>query len=351
MPDDTAYLQGLINAGQPVPSGAFYASGLTVGGSGSLRGASKWTTTIFDLTPTGNLITANAGASIGDLSLRATVAKTGGNLIYHPPTSHDVSLNDIWFQGGFRAIYANGGGTMRARDININDTVSSSESILIDNGGGARLTRFIADNNPASPPLAHLRVRHSGEMIIDGCDFIHATNCVLVDPDGSLGQAVTTFWAHNSFGDTPVQTGWAFRPINGGVIAMAKLDRCEGASGILGFDFDATGGRIDGVSVTGAEAVHNATLGIRGINVANFRVFESDIAANALGLVMHNIFKGNIAGNTIGAVGNNPGNGWGVDMDGPSNQIMFSGNDLTGNTSGTITGPISGMTFTGNIGI
>lgn len=352
---DDVYLQNLIDAAAInrtdalITGGPYYINGtLNLHSSVSLVGVNKWQTSIISNSGIANYVKLSAGSRVSRIGFIAGVARTGGCGLYHDSGCHDVVLDELRFEGGLTPVYLNGGGTARLQNLDISNTVAGAESILVDNKGGAVLYRVMANNDPAHPPYAHLRVRDSAEMILIACDLIQARYCCLLDP-GS-GQAVLSFRSIGSFFDTATETGFRCAPVGGTAADISLSESWGSTAGQFGADFDALNGTIDGVDIIGHKAYNNKIGGIRGQNgVKNMNVRCSAVSGNPLGIIYDNVKGGAIQSNTIGKVANNNGNGWAIDLIGACPDVVVDGNRMPGNMAGPITSAgASGMIITPN---
>jgi hypothetical protein len=321
----------------------------------SIRGAGMHSTLIHNqTTDSSNVVTFTSGSlgqfnSISDIGFfcpqsAGTAAKAGGAVvsltnqayfyasrlyIAYPPTGIN-SINSGWVLD----------------EVNMREVKPTTGLGLLVDGGGAfdNYVRHMTIDAGAAY-FAGIRIVSSGYIAIDRCDIIHAIYDLLIDPGN--GQAVFNVDAIGNYFDTAYGSGVRIAPTGTGKVWRSHFTGNWTSSGVnTGFVAVAAGSaEINGLKIIGHHSQFNGEGGyIIDGNVTNFELLNSIAAGNSLSSAGG--FPGvTIGGGTSGGtISNNRLGPWADSSDsqsyglvlysGAGDNLIVTGNDLRGNTTG-----------------
>lgn len=295
---------------------------------------------IFDVT--------TSSVYIRDLQFTASVTRTGGAYILLDTTSSIVSIENVYMLNWYYGIRLTApGGPFYIRNVLLkNGVVTNGQAVRIENGTDVALDYVVVDNAAGSKPYGCVVITASADVSLINSQLQHCNYGLSVEP--GAGQVAASIYAVNTFFDNAGAVGAQLVPKSStGIIAKVRFNGCwfssASVNGLL-IDNSATGGGISAVEIIGAEVFSNSSHGIA-INVTGagngyIGIVGGKIAGNTgVGVLITNGNNISITGSHIGSVGNVAGNtSYGVQvLSGTTNNLLISGNDLTGNTTAAYT--------------
>lgn len=208
-----------------------------------------------------------------------------------------------------------------------------------------RLERIVTNTGTATP-LAGIRVRESGDIIIRDSHLMRSGYGLLIDP--ASGQAVSSIDVWGTYFDNDQRDAVRVEPTGTGWVSRVRFDTSWASSaGNNGFIFTATApASIDGVNIDNGHIFLNGNYGLlaQGTGTKNIRVNGSVFSQNSMGAsgtypgalfaISNFTFTNNKSGQSDGLSATQS---YGCQVfPGTYGSYQITGNDFTGNVVGTL---------------
>jgi len=335
------------------PTGTYNFTSFTVDKSLVFRGASRVGTALRSTSATGNNIAITAtDVVIENMTVTSSVTKTAGALINFQTGAHNGAVRNVKMSNYFGGIRIESLGVLLENVFGTDATPAATQAgsyhvwcstnhldnIWIINSSWA--------NSPSTPSTYGVRLSRGASFFISNSDCRGAHFGMVVDP--GTDEICGNINVNNCFFDTN-RVGVYIAPSDNGIVVNVRMTNCwtsgskdisSGAQGVL---IDAAGGwsgSIDGIHLVNHNATNNTAAGVQFNDGSNLSIIGGDFAENGgSGVTVaanRNDFR--IIGACLGSGGLYAGNaGYGVEITaGTSTRYVVTGNDVTGNTTGSI---------------
>lgn len=296
--DDTAALQATINAAQHAGGGVVYVpqgtyvitASLTISRSGvNLLGAGQTATIIEAATTYANgdviLFSSVSACSARMLTIAAPAQRQGGAAM-HISNSDEIYIQDVDMNNMFYGCVIDGAqGILHYIDRGYWTNFTQGGigiwiNITNGNGNDQYISNIVMDDNlpnhgdPATQPLAGIRIQNSQAVWMRSCDILHAQSGLLIDPPG--GGLVTWCFFTDCAWDQCGNYGIKIAPLPGARIRGLEFVNCWSSS-TLTYDGCYIGGSdanaVDTVQFIGHRFLQNQANGLYVTGPAATQIF------------------------------------------------------------------------------
>lgn len=315
-----------------IPSGKH----LTFMGGGSQRSIIRTTSATADIFDVGDWYNEFHGLHFASSVTRTAGAavNSGNNVAINFYNCSFASMfNGIVYTGG-----VNSGNLAVVDDCSFTNTVNYS--IQLDGANAnAMIRNCVADCSPAS--AAHVAVNQCGSLIIAQCDFIHATNNLLLNPDSGT-KGVFSVYCANVFFDTAAGSSVKYGGGAAGTnVQRVKFVNCWFSGSVIGMEFPAVTSTNppSGIDLVNCDVFSNSQFGILLTQVQDFSMNNCRVAGNTTAGIRTNAAAGSVTrfslqNNIFGPASGLGANGIGVDIvAGTYGGYIVTSNAVQNNTS------------------
>ena len=339
--DDTAAIQASIDAGPGrlyLPPGTYKVSRLTIPSNVTLEGGGAQCTTLKTTEAEGDVISVlGQGVQIRNLGFDSFPKRIGGSYVNFGPQSSCCSIDHFQMFNAYIGVTLSGTISMYAEHGLLRDIIACG--VRIDGGQDQYLRCLTMDND--TKPATGIHINSTGNANISDCDIIHCGYDLLITGGYSI-------YVRDCFFDT-ARMGIFIAP-------TTPVERCHfhgcWTSGHEGHGVlidPNSPGSVDTIDFIGHHSFGNGNDGIHLGKGNNLKVIGSSCCDNMSGLgvgAQHVI----IQGNRLGATGSMPGNEYGCFFLPGAEQILMTGNDVTGNKRMGKVGTPPNSIFANNLG-
>lgn len=334
--------------------------------AGGATASHAWATVTYTgrttTTLTGCTVTVAGAALSGQGFGGAAVAASGyfrsAGYGINAGTQTNIFIRSCDFRGMYDGVFQ--GGTLCAiLDCQFSDTIDLG---IVQNGSGVNGIVHNITADCTMPAASHLNIQQCGSLVISDCDFIRATNNLLINP-ASTGAGVFAVYAVNSFFDSGKGSNIKFSG-NGNTqrVKFSNCWMCSAVNGGHGVEFASTAVGTTFLQPTAidfheCDIYGNAGSGINAAaanGVQDFSAIQCRIAGNVTGVNAaaatggSNLTSVVLIGNRIGPTGGFGANTTGVAIaTGTYGKVILSNNDAVGNTTALTLGTVTVANFTG----
>lgn len=365
--DSTTAFQSAINGTGTsgglvtIPQGVYLISGTTVNESVTLQGSGPTSAVIKPKTATGTTFDVTTTDVIfNGLAWNFGPGQTGGAYINFDVGSGNCTVENCFMLGWENGIIVNGSGEFTIRDTEFANGVPSTGTAINVIGtvvGIMTLDNILVTNPTGSSqqPFAGLFYNGGGNVNINciNSQFIQCLTGVSLNP--GTGGVVADFQALNCYFDHCVNRGCLIQPSGTGAIVRTVFTSCwfgsAYGSGGIGLLCSSGSGTIDGVTLTGCNAVLNNAQGayFAGAGTQNVQINGGFYAGNGQAGIVFDAAAttgASVTGAKSGPWGSIGGNAtFGIQiLSGTANNFTISGCDLRGNTTSAIGDSSTGTT-------
>jgi hypothetical protein len=370
---NSALASGASIATVPPRKTCAFGSTINIPAGVKLKGAGHNSSTLKALTNNLSAVSINGSfAGLEGLNIQCSptgTPSTSGNCVtIGSPGIREILINDFVLNAPFIGIST----TTSVLDTIQNGyiyspTTTTGECIFVGGGNNQVLNNvFCEGSSISSQPRAGIEIQQTGGIWLQNFQTLWGGTGVLVDPGN--GQGVTWVFDNQGTYDTSSQNGIAIIPSSTGVVRGYYCTECWTSTNALsGVSIGAPPTTIvDDVHFIGHRSYNNTASGIViGAGTTNTFIQDSSICGNSaagagladgiqiISPATHVTITGNRIGNCAQFTGTTQRFGFNF-LGGPnSNEIIVSGNNLTGNITPGFVGFNNGTlaTISGNLGI
>ena len=364
--DDTTAINNALSAvastGQALyfPAGTYsYSGGGTLNNGIVVHGDGRDATIIKSSTasPTSGYLFNASGYGSGVRSMRfiAGVTQTGGS--YVVLSGPESFIDDFFMTGDINGILMTGN-VSRIRHGRFQDGASGAIRIKAEGGDNSQLIEDVL-MGAQSPQIsaAGIRVRNSAALIISNTSVIQQGIGLLVDPytsssGGTDAGNVESLYVLNCFFDNSSNNGISIQPTGTASVVRCRFaDVWTGSSTNDGIYINNAGsGILQGMHFESCHSVLNGGAGITtGGTVSDIAINGGEFCQNSYGMFFNSGTNIRVENATIGSGAGLSGNtNLGVVFQSGCDYFTITGNDLTGNGSGTMYIPATNNRYVNN---
>jgi len=359
--DDTTKIQATINAASTAKVSVYFpgtpnfyriGSALTLTGPISIYGDPN-NSTIKTTSATANIfVIAGINVLVDSLRLGSTVAKTAGAYISMPAQVGAIRVNRCYFDSAWIGInIALGVSPSSIIDIencNFFNTVSNGTGVQISGGFEIRLRHIIMNSGASPEPAAGVLITNVGDATLEDVNIIQHKDCLALL--AANAKEIDSVWCTDCYFDTSSTNGVHIGTTGSGVVQRSRFIGCwassSGGHGVV------TSGNVDQIEFIDCHAYNNALGGFYLLGGNHYTLIGCQAAANtgAGCYIEAGADSVTLIGNSFEPLAGFGPNTYGIFLNSPGDtgEMVITGNRVTGNVSGAITGVTSTMILNPN---
>jgi hypothetical protein len=368
--DDTTAIQNACNVGGSVyfPAGTYkVSSAITLGVAGTYYGAGRKATTMSTTSATADIFNITVdGVHVEAMGFASSATRTAGYCINASATVNFCSVANFYMAAPFYGVHLTWAGG-HVKDGEMMGIVQDGVGIVVDTNGVSEIENvgfvgpatFDVTDDATAEAYGGIVITACMQMYISHCNF----NCfyypILLAPSGGGIGVVEAVYVTDCVMDANRYGMYLGTALAGSHIANTQLTNVWLVTNTFdGIRFvTSSGGKIKNTLMNHCHILHNYGHGVNvGAGTTDLRISDSFINSNGMtsgsGIYLGSgVSNFSIIGNHIGATEFTGGNGrYGIEYGGSNTDGTIIGNDLLGNTLGTVSGaPSTNFVNLGNL--